>query len=125
MRAMQAKSEGLLSARLISRGHTGVTEHLAWQSVADVLVDTLVCNSVASASGALWQGTPMLTTLGDAMTTRAVASVVMAITGHGYLVACTLTCMVKCIPPGHGYLVPPTAKQYETELQAMARQEGG
>ena len=97
----QVMARGISAGRIQGRGHVGVPLHLAWQTVADLLLDTTVCNSVASASDALWRGTPMITTLGDALTTRAAASVVMAAGGW---------------PQG----VPTTLKEYEENVAAFS-----
>lgn len=101
----EALAAGLLDTRIRSRGRAGIPLHLEWQGVADVLVDTLVCSSVASASDALWQGTPMLTMLGTMLTTRAASSVVLASIGAA-----------DAISRG----VVGTVKEYEEELAAYA-----
>jgi len=72
-KAVDVDPERIVPARLIPKH-----EHLARAAVADLFLDTPLCNAHTTASDALWAGAPVLTCPGELFAQRVAASVCKA-----------------------------------------------
>jgi protein O-GlcNAc transferase len=75
----QAQRHGIDPARLVFADKLPVAEHLARQRLADLFLDSFVCNAHTTASDALWAGLPVLTRLGKGFAARVCASLLRAV----------------------------------------------
>ena len=69
-----AKSKGLNPKRVIFSNLVGRDKHLKRTSLADVALDTLVCNGHTTTSDALWANVPVITVKGKHFAGRVAAS---------------------------------------------------
>ena len=75
----QAAAQGVAAQRLVFAGRLPLAEHLARQTLADLVLDTLPYNAHTTASDALWAGVPVLTCMGKAFAGRVAASLLQAV----------------------------------------------
>jgi protein O-GlcNAc transferase len=75
---VEAAQRGIDPDRLIFADRTGKPEHLARCRLADLFLDTTMCNAHTGASDALWAGLPVLTCPGSSFISRVAASLVCA-----------------------------------------------
>lgn len=73
-----AEQQGIEAGRLVFASHCRKPEHLARLRLADLCLDTLTYGGHTTAVDALWAGVPMITCLGDSLTSRVGASVLFA-----------------------------------------------
>lgn len=71
----RAKAAGVDPARIVPAPLLPKREHLARAAVADLFLDTPLCNAHTTASDALWAGVPVLTCPGTLFAQRVAASV--------------------------------------------------
>ncbi|MGP1718147.1 MAG: O-linked N-acetylglucosamine transferase, SPINDLY family protein [Methylophilus sp.] len=69
-----AQLAGVQPERLIFAPRTSVSQHIARQQHADLMLDTSPYNAHTTASDALWQGIPLLTVAGETFPARVSAS---------------------------------------------------
>ncbi len=81
----RAADAGVDPTRLVFARRQGVPQHLARQRLADLFLDTHVCNAHTTGLDALWAGVPMITFPGEHLVSRVGASLLRAI-GLGELV---------------------------------------
>ena len=74
----EAEARGVRSDRLVFAPHLKKPEHLARCGLADLFLDTWICNAHTTASDALWSGVPVLTCPGDHLPARVAASLLHA-----------------------------------------------
>jgi protein O-GlcNAc transferase len=74
----EAASRGVDPTRLVFAERMRIEHHLARNRLADLFLDTLPYNAHATASDALWAGTPVLTCQGEAFAERVAASLLNA-----------------------------------------------
>jgi predicted O-linked N-acetylglucosamine transferase (SPINDLY family) len=75
----EAQARGVASERLIFAPRLPLSQHLARQQLADLLLDSLPYNAHTTASDALWTGVPVVTCLGDTFAGRVAASLLHAV----------------------------------------------
>ncbi len=80
------RAQGLDPERLMFAPIEGKAMHLARIALADLALDTFICNAHTTATDALYAGVPMVTKLGETFASRVGASVVNAC-GLGQLIA--------------------------------------
>ena len=73
-----AAAAGLAPERLVFTDVAAKEAHLARCALADLALDTPVCNAHTTAVDALWAGTPMLTLPGERFASRVCASILAA-----------------------------------------------
>lgn len=73
-----AEARGVRADRLVFAPHLKKPEHLARCGLADLFLDTWICNAHTTASDALWSGVPVLTCPGDHLPARVAASLLHA-----------------------------------------------
>ena len=73
-----AEQAGIAPERLVFAERTRFDHYLARYTLADLFLDTLPYNALATASDALWAGLPVLTCPGHTYTGRGAASIVQA-----------------------------------------------
>jgi predicted O-linked N-acetylglucosamine transferase (SPINDLY family) len=74
----RAKAQGVAPQRIVPAPLADKTQHLARLELADLFLDTPLCNAHTTASDALWAGVPVLTTPGELFAQRVAASVCQA-----------------------------------------------
>ena len=74
----QAQQAGIDPARLVFAERTRFDQYLARYTLADLFLDTLPYNALATASDALWAGLPVLTCTGQTYVGRGATSIVRA-----------------------------------------------
>ena len=74
----EASLRGVDPARLIFGERMKTDEHLARHRLADLFLDTFICNAHTTASDALWAGLPVLTRPGKSFCARVAGSLVTA-----------------------------------------------
>jgi protein O-GlcNAc transferase len=74
----EAKKNGLNDDRLIFTDVEPREDHLKRGVLADLFLDTPVCNAHTTGCDILWSGTPMLTCMGSKMASRVAASLLRA-----------------------------------------------
>ena len=74
----EAANRGVDAGRLVFAPRLDYAEHLDRLKLADLFLDTLPFNAGATASDALWAGTPVLTQAGDAFAARMAGSLLRA-----------------------------------------------
>lgn len=74
----EAEARGVCADRLVFAPYLKKPEHLARCGLADVFLDTWICNAHTTASDALWSGVPVLTCPGDHLPARVAASLLHA-----------------------------------------------
>ena len=74
-----ARRHGVDPARLVFAAKLPVAEHLARQRLADLFLDSFVCNAHTTASDALWAGLPIVTRIGEGFAARVCASLLRAV----------------------------------------------
>ena len=74
----QAQQAGIDPARLVFAERTRFDQYLACYTLADLFLDTLPYNALATASDALWAGLPVLTCTGQTYVSRGATSIVRA-----------------------------------------------
>ncbi len=74
----EAEVRGIRADRLVFAPHLKKSEHLARYDLADLFLDTWICNAHTTASDALWSGVPVLTCPGDHLPARVAASLLHA-----------------------------------------------
>ncbi|MET0552428.1 MAG: hypothetical protein ABW221_05290, partial [Vicinamibacteria bacterium] len=82
----EAAARGIAPARLVFAAMTDKPRHLARHRLAQLFLDTPLCNAHTTASDALWAGLPVLTCPGEAFASRVAASL-LAAAGLSELVA--------------------------------------
>ncbi|MCX7627422.1 MAG: tetratricopeptide repeat protein [Methylophilaceae bacterium] len=85
----EAEARGVAPERLAFAPRQPLAQHLARQSLADLLLDTLPYNAHTTASDALWCGVPVVTCMGETFAARVAASLLHAV-GMPELVTKTL-----------------------------------
>jgi protein O-GlcNAc transferase len=75
----EAESRGVDPRRLVFAPLAPKPYHLARATLADLFLDTLVCNAHTTASDSLWAGVPVLTLPGETFASRVAASLVTAV----------------------------------------------
>jgi predicted O-linked N-acetylglucosamine transferase (SPINDLY family) len=75
----EAEVRGVRGDRLIFAPHLPKADHLARCGLADLFLDTRICNAHTTASDALWSGVPVLTCLGEHLPARVAASLLTAV----------------------------------------------
>ena len=75
----EATQRGVEPERLVFAGKLPKDEHLARHRMADLFLDTTVCNAHTTASDSLWSGLPLLTCTGRRFTERVAASLLSAV----------------------------------------------
>ncbi|MFA6904474.1 MAG: tetratricopeptide repeat protein [Gallionellaceae bacterium] len=78
----EAELRGIASERLIFADFVPNEIHLARYRLADVFLDTFLCNAGTTAAEALWAGLPVLTCAGETMASRVCASLLSAVGLH-------------------------------------------
>ncbi|MDB5866433.1 MAG: repeat-containing protein [Betaproteobacteria bacterium] len=73
-----AQARGVAPERLVFSEKLPKAEHLARHRLADLFLDTWMCNAHTGASDALWAGLPLLTCPGKTFVTRVAASLLHA-----------------------------------------------
>ncbi len=74
----QAQQAGIDPARLVFANRTRFDQYLARYTLADLFLDTLPYNALATAADALWAGLPVLTCTGQTYVGRGATSIVRA-----------------------------------------------
>jgi len=74
----EAECRGVSGSRLVFAPHLPLPDHLARHRVADLFLDTTICNAHTTASDALWAGLPVLTCIGETFASRVGASLLNA-----------------------------------------------
>jgi predicted O-linked N-acetylglucosamine transferase (SPINDLY family) len=74
----EAQARGIDAQRLIFADIRPKAEHLARLRLANLFLDTPICNAHTTASDALWAGLPLITCPGDTFTSRVAASLLTA-----------------------------------------------
>lgn len=74
-----ARRQGIDPARLVFAAKLPAAEHLARQRLADLFLDSFICNAHTTASDALWAGLPIVTRIGEGFAARVCASLLRAI----------------------------------------------
>ncbi|HVR98073.1 MAG TPA: hypothetical protein VMW27_15755, partial [Thermoanaerobaculia bacterium] len=74
----EAEARGVRADRLVFAPYLKKPEHLARCGLADLFLDTWICNAHTTASDALWSGVPVLTCPGDHLPARVAASLLHA-----------------------------------------------
>ena len=74
-----AAAGGIDPARLIFASFAPPPQHLARLQLADVVLDTLICNGHTTTSDALWAGVPVVTAAGRHFSSRVSASLLHAV----------------------------------------------
>lgn len=74
-----AKAGGVSAARIVFADNWPKPAHLARLRLADLVLDTRVCNGHTSTSDALWAGVPVLTLQGRHFASRVSASILTAV----------------------------------------------
>lgn len=82
----EAKSRGIDPGRLVFGKHAPRPRHLERLTLADLALDTLVCNGHTTTSDALWAGLPVVTCPGETFPSRVSRSLLQA-SGMQQLVA--------------------------------------
>jgi predicted O-linked N-acetylglucosamine transferase (SPINDLY family) len=75
---IEAAKHVIEPARLIPVPRTDPLTHVSRGALADLFLDTFVCNAHTTASDALWSGLPVLTYPGETFASRVAASIVSA-----------------------------------------------
>jgi protein O-GlcNAc transferase len=75
----EAEGRGVDASRLIFAPRLPLSQHLARQQFADLLLDTLPYNAHTTASDALWTGVPVVTCMGDTFAARVAGSLLHAV----------------------------------------------
>lgn len=75
----EAETRGIDPDRIIFAETMPLGEHLARCRLADLFLDTFVCNAHTTASDALWVGLPVLTKLGEGFAARVAGSLLKAV----------------------------------------------
>lgn len=75
----EAEARNVDSARIIFAERLPQEDHLARLGLADLFLDTFVCNAHTTASDALWAGVPLITKPGEGFAARVAASLLHAI----------------------------------------------
>jgi len=74
-----ATARGVSGERLIFAEHLPKPQHLERHRLADLFLDTRLCNAHTTASDALWAGLPVLTCIGETFPARVAASLLHAV----------------------------------------------
>ena len=75
----EAESRGIAADRLVFAGGLPKDRHLARLGLADLALDTRVCNGHTTTSDALWAGVPVITIVGGHFASRVSASILNAV----------------------------------------------
>ncbi|WP_319568201.1 tetratricopeptide repeat protein [Cohaesibacter marisflavi] len=75
----EAKKRNIDPERIVFADWVPQNEHLARFRLADLFVDTFICNAHTTASDALWAGVPVVTMVGDQFPARVAASLLHAV----------------------------------------------
>lgn len=75
-----AAANGVAAERIVAARRTGVEDHLARLSLADLYLDAFPYNAHTTASDALWVGVPVVTCMGRSLASRVAGSLLKA---HG------------------------------------------
>ena len=75
----RAEAAGVAAERIVFAPRVAHADHLARLALADVVFDTLPCNSHTTGSDALWMGVPLVTLVGQAFIGRVGASLLHAV----------------------------------------------
>jgi len=100
----EAELRGVAPGRLVFAPHVPNEMHIARYRLADLFLDTFVCNAHTTAIEALWAGLPVLTCPGRAMPSRVAASLLSA--------------------AGLGEMIANSPHQYEEDAYRLATQKG-
>ncbi len=74
----EAERRGVDPGRLVFASHVPRADHLARLTLADLALDTLLCNGHTTTSDALWAGVPVVTCRGETFPSRVSASLLTA-----------------------------------------------
>ena len=74
-----AATHGVSDGRLVFAEHLPKPRHLERCRLADLFLDTRLCNAHTTASDALWAGLPVLTCMGETFPARVAASLLQAV----------------------------------------------
>lgn len=77
--ARRAQQAGIAAGRVLFAPFANPSEHLARLPLADVVLDTLICNGHTTTSDALWAGVPVVTARGAHFASRVSESLLNAI----------------------------------------------
>jgi protein O-GlcNAc transferase len=75
----EAIKHGVNPERLIFAPFTPNTKHLARMKLADLALDTFICNGHTTTSDALWAGIPVVTLMGNHFASRVAGSILNAV----------------------------------------------
>ena len=75
----EAETRGVEGDRIVFAESLPKPQHLARHRLADLFLDTLVCNAHTTASDALWTGLPLITHPGETFASRVAASLLTAV----------------------------------------------
>ena len=78
MRVRVCPAEGIADERIIFTNVAAKEEHIRRGYLADLFLDTPVCNAHTTGCDILWSGTPMITVPGERMASRVAASLLNA-----------------------------------------------
>lgn len=78
----EAELRGIAAKRLVFADFVPNDMHLARYRLADLFLDTFLCNAHTTAAEALWAGLPLLTCAGETMASRVASSLLSAIGLH-------------------------------------------
>jgi protein O-GlcNAc transferase len=76
--AAEARRRGVDPARLVYAPVCPKPRHLARLALADVVLDTFICNAHTTATDALWMGVPVVTRTGETFASRVASSLLHA-----------------------------------------------
>jgi protein O-GlcNAc transferase len=74
----EAKKQGIREDRIVFSDLCPREEHIRRGYLADLFLDTPLCNAQSTAADILWVGTPLLTLPGEKMASRIAASLLAA-----------------------------------------------
>ncbi|MFS4579896.1 tetratricopeptide repeat protein [Phaeobacter sp. C3_T13_0] len=74
----EAETRGVPANRIVFADRCTTDEHLARLPLADIFLDTFICNAHTTASEVLWSGVPVVTMPGQQFAARVAASIVTA-----------------------------------------------
>jgi len=85
----EAVFRGIGSERLVYAEFVPNDIHLARYRLADLFLDTFLCNAQTTAAEALWAGLPLLTCAGETMLARAAACMLSSVGLHEMITTTT------------------------------------
>jgi len=101
----EARARGMGRRSIAWSMRVGITEHIARTTRADLFLDTPLYNAHTVATDTLWAGVPLLTIVGETMSSRVGLSIVSAVFDHSR---------------GSSALAMGTVKEYEDGASRLA-----